>query len=84
MTDYLKLILAHIPEYFMDLLEVTANPKESIPSRCGPGKKAVNDAAIFLGITIVLILLLILPGTRPKEIWLFTLPLSLPARRQCF
>jgi Yip1 domain len=54
MKEILEQIATRIPRYFTDLLAVSIAPKRFIAERESEGQDALNDAFVFLGITLLI------------------------------
>lgn len=65
MIDFVKLALAQIPQYFIDLVEVTTHPKSFLRRKRGGGPDTANKACIFYGVTLLIATIFLIP-TLPK------------------
>lgn len=66
MNDFVKLALAQIPQYFIDLVEVTTHPKSFLRRKRGTGPDAVNKACVFYGVTLLIATIFLVPAL-PKN-----------------
>lgn len=67
MYDFVKLALAQIPQYFMDLVEVTTHPKSFLRRKRGGGPDAANEACIFYGVTLLIATIFMVPSLPKAE-----------------
>jgi len=66
MNDYIKLALSEIPLYFMNLMELFVSPKQFLSGKCTDDADAINKAAIFAGISLLLAFIIQIPSM-PKD-----------------
>lgn len=67
MMDFVKLALAQIPQYFLDLVEVTTHPKSFLRRKRGGGPDMTNKACIFYGVTLLIATIFMIPALPKTE-----------------
>ncbi|HEX9173176.1 MAG TPA: hypothetical protein VF861_10975 [Telluria sp.] len=67
MNDFVKLALAQIPQYFLDLVEVTTHPKSFLRRKRDGGPDAANKACIFYGVTLLIATVFLAPALPKTE-----------------
>jgi hypothetical protein len=71
MKDLIDKVLKYLPQYFTDFGSVFAGPKSFIAAKhVNAAEDAFGEALLFLGISLVLVLLILVPVQPPgKDFW---------------